>query len=545
MQEEIIGKIKNILGPEVSEDQIKLVRPTDSSHGDFTTSIAFIASAKNKEVGIKNKEWENPLEFAQKIADSIIHDSEFMTHFEKIEVAGPGFINFFIAKESLFKNLLEILEKGEKYGSSDLGKGKKARVEFVSANPTGPLHFGNARGGPIGDVISNVLQFCGYEVLREYINNDKGNQVLELGKTIAARAGFIKVKEDELTYKGEYINELAEKVKDKLEGVSSEKEIMEKAGEEGVRLMFKEIIQDCEIMGIKFDHIVHESDLQKKAPEILAELEKKRLLKEYEGATWFAPKSEYLKDKDAVVIKSDGNYTYFTADVVYHKEKFENGYDLVIDVFGSNTSGHIPKLKALAQALHFDLQSFKVILYQFVRIKRGDKILKMSKRAGNFVTAREVLDEVGKDALRYFILSTRPETHMDFDLELAKKRANENPVYYVQYAHARICSILAKSGTNISSVNQSLLNSETEVDLIRHLVKFPQLVEEIAGSFEVHKLTTYAFSLADKFHRFYEQERVISQDKELTNARLCLAKATQIALKNTLNLLGISAPEKM
>lgn len=516
--------VKNKIEEKLSRFSLTLQTPKDSRFGDYTSNSALVLA---KKLG------KNPMEVAREIVEKIGK----VEGVEKIEVVAPGFINFWLSKEVLQEEVAEIVKLGKNYGSSQIGKGKKARVEFVSANPTGPLHFGNARGGPIGDSIANVLKFCGFEVLREYIDNDRGNQVLELGKTIAARAGLIKVREEELTYKGEYINELATKVRGKLKGLKSEGEIIEKAGQEGVKLVFSEIIKDCEAMGIKFDYLVHESDLQKKAGEALDRLSKKGLLEKRDGALWFGP--------DGVVVKSDGNYTYFTADVVYHSEKFESGYDLVIDIFGSNTSGHVPKLKALAKALDFPLSKFIVILYQFVRVKRGEEIVKMSKRAGNFVTAREVLDEVGKDAFRYFILSTRPQTHMDFDLELAKKRANENPVFYVQYAHTRISSILKKSKVLPAGKVVGLSSSESELELIRELVRFPQVVEEIAQSLEVHKLTTYVLSLADKFHKFYEKERVISEDEELTNARLSLVKATQIVLQNSLHLLGISAPEKM
>ena len=540
------------------EPQIE--RPREEGYGDYSSNAALILFKKYqvsrqsrgspKAASSKYHVWKTSSELAEEIVKILNTKYLIQNTFDKVEIAGPGFINFYISSEYLQSQIPKIIEEGKNYGSSTLGKGKKARVEFVSANPTGPLHFGNARGGPIGDAIANVLSFSGFTVLREYLDNDRGNQVLELGKTIAAKAGLINVLEEELTYKGEYTKELAEKLKSKIDKDIPDEEIIEKAGELGVGIMFEEIIKDCEAMGIKFDKIVHESELQKEAPEVLDSLEKRGLIKKYEGATWFAPNDEYLKDKDAVVVKSDGIYTYFATDIVYHTEKFSSGYDLVIDVFGSNTSGHVPKLKALAAASGLPLNKFIVIMYQFVRIKRGSDIVKMSKRAGNFVTVKEVVDEVGKDALRFFILSTRPETHMDFDLELAKKKANENPVFYVQYANARISSILANSKFKIQNSKlqlkvQNLLKEKTELDLIRELTKFPELINEIAGNFEVHKLTTYATSLADKFHRFYEAERVISEDEKLTNARLELVKATQITLQNTFNLLGISAPEKM
>ena len=418
------------------------------------------------------------------------------------------------------------------------------------------MHFGNARGGPIGDSLASVLEFCGYQVLREYIDNDRGNQVCDLGKTLAARAGFIKVNKADLVYQGAYTKEIAQKIKPKIGRITnlSERQIIQKAGEVGVAILFKEIIADIADMGIKYDLVVHESDLQKEAAKVLSGLEKKGLLVKKEGAVWFAPRNEFLKDKDAVVIKSDGSYTYFTADVVYHQQKFASGYNLVVDIFGSNTVGHVPKLKSLAQALGFDLSKFKVILYQFVRIKRGNEVVKMSKRAGNFVTVREVLDEVGRDATRFFILMHDANSHIDFDLDLARKKSKENPVYYVQYANARICSILTKAKrqtTNakidypLPTTHYQLLTTNYELDLIKQITRLPELVEDIGQSFAVHRLTTYAIELADSFHKFYENCQVLGTGGDLESARLSLILATKIALFNTLKLLGVSAPEKM
>lgn len=540
-------KILKRLG--LNEQNVLVTRSSDLKFGDYFTNIAMTSMRGNKRF---------PMDVAKKIAYSF-ENKVGKTYLDSCQVAGSGFINFFLKKSFWQEQVGDVLKLGEKYGSNDLGKGKKARVEFVSANPTGPLHFGNARGGPIGDTIARVLAAAGYEVLREYIDNDRGNQVLELGKTLAAKAGLIKVKDDELTYKGEYTQELAEKVKNEIGDISNKngEEIVQLAGDIGVKALFEEIIADCRAMGIGFDLIVHESELQAKAKVEIAKLEKKGLIRKKDGALWFSPrqrrglpeaaKNEFLENRDAVVVKSDGNYTYFTADVVYHTQKFESGYDLVIDVFGSNTFGHVPKLKALASVLGFDLKNFIVILYQFVRIKRGNDIVKMSKRAGNFVTVREVLDEVGSDALRFFILMHDANTHMDFDLDLAREKSSKNPVYYVQYAHARISSILsnAKGLKTNAKANYNLLTTDYELALIKQITKFPELVEDIAGNFAAHTLTAYARELADSFHKFYENCKVISEDKDLTAARSNLVRAAQIGLANTLSLLGVSAPEKM
>lgn len=514
----------------------ELTPTQNSSFGDYSTNIA-LQLAKQAVEGIK----QTPLE----IANQILSNLSGLSYLEKAEVAGPGFINFFIKSDFITSGLKEILEQNQKFGSCGVGTGKKARVEYVSANPTGPLHFGNARGGPIGDVLSSVLEFCGFQVLREYLDNDKGNQILELGKTLAARAGLISVPEEELTYKGEYTKELAERIKPKIDSNLGEEEIIVKVGEIGIKILFEEIIKDCKAMGIEYDLIVHESDLQIQAPSVLKELEGKGVLKKHEGALWFAPKSNFLKDREAVVVKSDGGYTYFVADIVYHKEKFDSGYDLVVDVLGSNTSGHVPKLQALAETLGFDLDKFKIVLYQFVRVKRGTEVVRMSKRAGNFITVREVLSEVGNDALRFIILMHSPDTHMDFDLELAKEQSNKNPVFYVQYAHARMANILNKIEQHTDNFNPELLKHPAELAFIKHLVQFPDLIEEISCSFQVHKLTGYAIKLADLFHKFYENCRVIGEERELEKARLVLVRAGKITLANTLNLIGVTAPERM
>lgn len=529
LREKLSAIVVQLYGEKAGDFQ--LTRTVDPKFGDFSCNIALKAS---KELNKK------PMELARELASKL----KDIGLIEKIEVKEPGFINFFLKESYWQEQLSDVLKSGDKFGSNDIGEGKKARIEFVSANPTGPLHFGNARGGPIGDSLGRVLEASGYEVLREYIDNDEGNQVEELGKTLAARAGLIKAKEEDLAYKGSYTLELSKMIK--VNQSQSESEIVKEAGRQGVKILFEEIIEDCKAMGITFDHIVHESELRSKAKAELLKLEKKGLLKQRDDATWFAPRNEFLEDRDAVVVKSDGNYTYFTADVVYHTEKFESRYDLVVDIFGSNTSGHVPKLKALASTLDFPLEKFIVILYQFVRIKRGSDTVKMSKRAGNFVTVREVLDEVGKDALRFFILMHDPNTHMDFDLELAKEKSSKNPVYYVQYAHARISSILAKSQVDSKSKsNYKLLSSKFEIELIRQITKLPELVRDISKGYKVHQLTSYAIGLADSFHKFYENCRVISDDKDLTSARLDLVRATQIGLANTLEMIGVSAPEKM
>jgi arginyl-tRNA synthetase len=516
--------------------EFKVERPKDKSNGDFASNIALFMFK-----GLK-KDYKTPLELAEKLAK----DTKKHALFEKVEAVKPGFINFYLSKEYLTSQVLRIIEEGSFYGSSASNKGKKASVEFVSANPTGPLHIGNARGGPLGDTIANVLEKTGYKVTREYLHNDVGGQVERLGESI-----YYELHPDQKSptyvtpYQGQYVKELALMVEETLNSHEdqTEEELMEDMGEVAVGILFEEIKKDLKDMGITYDSYRKESELRLEIPKVLPKLQK--YLKEKEGALWFAPNDEFLKDRETVVRKSDGEYTYFASDIVYHDEKMSKN-DLSLDVLGANHYGHVSRVQAVIKALGYDVSKFKAILYQFVRIRRGNDIVNMSKRAGNFITAREVLDEVGKDAFRFFLLSPRAETHMDFDLELAKQKSSDNPVYYIQYAHTRISSIFKKA--EIKSYDKSdlsLLKEEEELDLIRSLTTFPYLVEDISKNYEVNALTTYALELAILFHKFYEKVKVISDNSDLTNARLALLKATQITLKNTLDLLGISAPDKM
>lgn len=508
----------------VEESDIEVTRPANSINGDYSTNLALKLSHDSK---------QKPADIAKKLADSI----KTQGYLEKVEVAGPGFINFFIKDKVWQRQVGEVIKADDKFGSNNLGKGKKARVEFVSANPTGPLHFGNARGGPIGDSLASVLEFSGYKVLREYYHNDMGVQVEKLGQSILDVAKGKKLGDQE--YKGEYIKDLVKEIGK----VTNAKD----AGKKAVAFLLKDIIEDLSAIGIKFDNIQAESQLisSGKTKSGVDLLQKKKALKEKDGAIWFAPHDKWLEDRETVVVKSDGDYTYFANDIAYHKIKFQDNPDLVVDVFGSNHHGHVPRLQAVIERMGFDIDKFKVILYQWVRIKRGEEIVKMSKRSGNFVTVREVLDESGKDALRFFILMHDVNTHIDFDLDLAKEKSNKNPVYYVQYAHARIASILAWAKSKPSTVNCEPLTSIYELALIKKISRLPELVEDITDNFAVNQLTTYATELADAFHKFYENVQVLTGKKDEQSARLALINATQIALKNTLSLLGVSAPNKM
>jgi arginyl-tRNA synthetase len=483
----------------------EILPTTDSRYGDYYTNTALkLANQERKQA---------PAEIAKSLVAKLPKSGGVFD----VEVAKNGFLNFKISPEYLQNQVRKINKEAEKYGFVETSRKKKARVEFVSANPTGPLHIGNARGGPIGDTIASVLEMAGYKVLREYLQNDIGGQ----------------------------IDKIVEKMPKDIKEAN-------RASAWATEHMLGEILGDCERMGIEFDKVQKESELESKSTgEVLEKLKKKGALKDNDGAVWFAPSDEYLKDREAVVIKSDGQKTYFANDIAYHNLKFSAGYDLIVDELGAGHDGHIPKLKSAISSLGLDVNKFKVVVHQNVRVKRGSEVIKMSKRAGNFVTAREVLDEVGKDAFRFFMLMFDASTHMDFDLEQAKSRSSENPVYYVQYAHARASSILKRSEKEGFSYNESnkedtsLLTTKAEVSLMRQLARLPELVEDVAGNFAVHLLPNYATGVADLFHKFYESDRVIGDDKKVTQARLSLVLATKIVLKNTLTILGVSAPEKM
>ena len=534
----------------LSSQKIEITHAPDQRFGDYSTNLPLQQQKQDMDKG-----WQYPEQIAKKIVAALGKPD----YLEKTEVISPGFINFFLSKNFLQSQVGQILEKRQSFSTLDIGKGKKARIEFVSANPTGPLHIGNARGGPLGDTIANILESAGFQVFREFYLNDRGEQVRKFGESLFKVVSGVSL--GQLEYKGEYVKEIAEEVKKDIEkqfGTNylkscDKNKLITLFTKIGLKRIEKEIIGDCEAMGINYDWIYRESNFAHKPKGLPSQTETvisrlRSVIKEKDGALWFAPNDEFLKDRESVLIKSNGELTYFANDIGYHVEKFEDEKfgkpDLVIDVLGSTHHGHIPRLQAAIAALGFNVSKLKFILYQFVRVKRGTEIIKMSKRAGNIITAREVLDEVGKDAFRFFMLMHAPSTHMDFDLEQATKQASDNPVYYVQYAHARICSILKKAKT-FAEADLTLLNHQAELALIKQLIKLPEILADISENFQVQILPNYALGTATSFHKFYEQCRVISDDKELTAARLGLLRATRIILGQSLKLLGVGAPEKM
>ena len=553
--------IKTLLGDIVRKialdfkDGILVEVPGNREHGDYTSNVAFcLAKFLHKSPSATADELVKKIKKISAFTEVSADKKEF----SKIE-AKNGFINFFLSPECLRHQLKEILEKKDKYGESNVkGQMSSVNVEFISANPTGPLTIGNGRGGFYGDTLVNILESQGYKVMREYYINDRGEQILTLGRSIKKAQGShslipgieefappwrgegripgIGAVEENL-YRGDYINDLAKQVNRNLS--------VEEAGQKAIELILKTYIRPViRRLGIKFDNWFSEKSLYKgsKYGEIMEDLMRRDFIYEKDGATWM--KTSQLGDsKDRVLIKKDGSETYFLSDILYHFDKFKiRKFDKVIDIWGADHHGYAPRLKAALKALGLPEDNLEIIITQLVRLVKNGKEVKISKRAGVFIKLEELIDEVGLDAARFFFLMYSPNTHMDFDMKLAKERSEKNPVYYVQYAHARISSILRKA--RLKS-NFKLMKNDAELNLVRKLVEYPEILSDIAVNYEVHRLPRYALELAREFHNFYEKYRVITEDKSLTSARLGLVTATKIVLANALNLMGIKAPNKM
>jgi arginyl-tRNA synthetase len=526
---------------------IELEAPREEAHGDYATNVAMILASRAK---------KNP----RKIAESILkHMDDRGAILQKVEIAGPGFINFYL-KENVWATLLEEVEKlGEGYGRSDLGGGRKVMVEFVSANPTGPLHVGHARGAVIGDVVANILGASGYAVTREYYVNDVGNQMNNLGRSVYYRyleLQGVKVDFPAECYQGDYIQDLAREVL-KKEGdryleTGGEEEALPFFTDYAARSIMEGIQDDLRAFGVVFDVYFSERELYKNdgVAKLLEELKQRRLIYEADNASWFKS-TAFGDEKDRVVVRENNVPTYFAADIAYHQNKYARGFDLCIDVWGADHHGYIPRVYASIEAFGRKRETLKIILVQLVSLLRQGKPVAMSTRAGEFVTLREVVDEVGRDAARYNFMMRRSDSHLDFDLDLAKRQSNENPVYYVQYAHARISSIIRtalEKGLAIPAyreIDPAVLTLPEEIALIKSVIRFPEVVEAGARALEPHRLTFYLNDLAGTFHSYYNKNRVISDDPVLSRARLYLVCSVGQVLRNALALLGVAAPEKM
>ena len=516
--------------------------------GDYATNIAMV---------IASKQGTNPRELAGELIQTI-RDADTEGDVSDISVAGPGFINITMSPGFWSRILKTVLEKGEDYACSDMGAGKQVQVEFVSANPTGPLHVGHGRGAALGDALANILQCAGYQVQREYYINDAGNQIQTLGISVYARYLELFGRENvfpEEGYKGDYIREIAERfVKEDgdLYLNMSEDKAVEEIAVKSAPLILDDIRQDLEEFGVFFDLWFSETDLLERGDvqKTLKEMEKRGTTFRHEGALWFRS-TDKGDDKDRVLVKSDGSLTYFASDVAYHRDKYERGFDTVINVWGADHHGYVARMKASIQGLGRDPDDLQIVLVQLVSLVRKGQPVAMSTRAGEFVTLREVRNEVGRDAARFIFLTRKSDSKLDFDLDLAKEKSNDNPVYYVQYAHARICSILRNAeeqGVSLpepGGVDLNLLDLPEEKELIRHIAALPDVIEGVAISMEPHRITTYLRDIATTLHSYYYHHRVLTDEVRVTEARLAMVLGVRTAIAKALALLGVSAPERM
>ncbi|MDR7078646.1 arginyl-tRNA synthetase [Neobacillus niacini] len=546
LKEEIrAAVVKANLATEEQIPDVILEIPKEKAHGDYSTNMAMQLARVAKKA-------------PRMIAEALIENFDrSKASIEKIELAGPGFINFYMNNAYLTDLIPTVLDAGEKYGETNVGGKQKVQVEFVSANPTGDLHLGHARGAAVGDSLCNILAKAGYDVSREYYINDAGNQINNLAKSVEARY-FQALGQDkpmpEDGYHGADIigigKTLAEEFGDKYVNVA-EQERFEFFRDYGLKVEMAKLQKDLEDFRVSFDVWYSETSLYKngKIDEALKVLRDSGYIYEEEGATWLRS-TDFGDDKNRVLIKQDGSYTYLTPDIAYHKDKLDRGFEKLINIWGADHHGYIPRMKAAIQSLGYGRDALEVEIIQLVHLYKDGEKMKMSKRTGKAVTMRDLVDEVGLDATRYFFAMRSSDTHMDFDLDLAVSESNENPVYYAQYAHARICSILRTGEEQGLTADQnadfSLIRAEKEIELLKKLGEFPQAVGEAALKRVPHRVTNYIMELASTFHSFYNAEKVLdSEQPERTKARLALIKTVQITLRNALALIGVSAPEKM
>ncbi|MCD6100448.1 MAG: arginine--tRNA ligase [Candidatus Marinimicrobia bacterium] len=541
-------KIRNLLyeilkSKSIDSVDIRVERPKNPEHGNFSTNLPLLLSKRLK---------KGPLEIAREIVSSIDILPPFLS---KVEVQPPGFINFFLSPKELRNILKEALEKGEDFGKTNIGKGKKALVEFVSANPTGPLTVGHGRQAVLGDSIARILEFHGYDVEREYYYNDAGRQMRILGYSTYVRyrqiLGYNELMPEDY-YQGEYIFDVAKKIFEEYgDSLKDDKEnpVFVEMAE---RMVFSEIRNTLKRLGIEFDSFYNEKDLYEKGNvnSVIERLKEKGALYEKDGALWFKA-GDYGGTGDKVLWKSVvDEATYRLPDIAYHETKIKRGYDLIIDIFGADHHATYPDVLAGLRALGYNIDSIVVLLHQFVTLVEGGRKIKMSTRKATYVTLSELIDELGKDVVRYFFLMRNMNSHLNFDLKLARTEGEENPVYYLQYAHARIASILRNAAlrgmdTEDCTANLDLLNERESLKLMDIIGEFKEIMQLCLKSYEPHHLTTYLQKLATEFHKFYTVHRVLGAEIELSKARLQLVKAVKNVLKSGLRILGITAPEQM
>lgn len=528
---------------DAAADKYTVEVPKHENQGDFSTNIALVLA------GIEKK---NPREIAAQVVERLKNVQELI---ERVEIAGPGFVNVTI-KESVWQLLLkEIDDQQESYGRSDIGGNRRVMVEFVSANPTGPLSIGHGRQAILGDGIARLLEATGHDVYREYYYNDAGRQMRVLGESVRARYLELLGRDHEFPedgYQGEYIYDIARKLVETEDQSLADCESVAPFKQAAERTIFEDISTTLKRMGISFDNYYNEQSLYENGhvDSVIKELTDKGLVYEKDGATWFKT-TELGQEKDRVIIKSSGEPTYRLPDIAYHREKFRRNFDWLVDIFGSDHIATVPDVRAGVEALGYDSSKITVILHQFVTLMRDGKQVKMSTRKANFITVDELLDEVGVDAARFFFMMRKPDSQLEFDLDLATKESQENPVYYVQYAHARVCSILRQAvekGVALpttADADLSLLVEPEEVGLLKQMGSFPTLIESCAMDLEPYRVIFYLMELAGLFHSYYNKHKVISDDGALSRSRLCLISGLRTVFGNGLKLVGLSAPEKM
>ena len=528
----------NNLNIEFNLDDIMVEVPKSRDNGDFSSNIAMQLAKTLK---------DNPRNIAEKIVDEI---SKNTNEIEKVETAGPGFINIYLNNEYVFSGISEIIKKEDNYGSSNIGNNKKIDIEFVSANPTGILHLGTARGAAYGSNLANVMSFAGFDVTKEYYINDAGNQINNLGMSLKERykeACGLEYNMPEDGYYGSEIIDLANKVKNKYntEKLDSDIEFFKKTA---VDYLLNIIKTDLSNFGVTFDVWTSEKDIRAKGriEESLDILDKKGLVFKKDDALWLKT-TVYGDDKDRVLVKSDGSYTYLVPDIAYHLDKFDRGFDYLIDVFGADHHSYVSRLKASIEALGYDKDKLEVRLLQMVRLLRDGNIVKMSKRTGGNITISELVDEIGCDSARYFFATRSLDGQMDFDINLALKKSNENPFFYVGYAHARICSILNDAKEKNLKINCNIkdaIDADSKA-LILKVYEFTNVIEASALKKEPHLITNYVYELASMFHNYYGKHRILTDDVNISEQRLGIIKSVGITINNALRLIGVKAPSKM
>ncbi len=524
----------------LKETDLIFTVPAQSNHGDYSTNAAMMLAR-----ALKRK----PIEIANEIVSHLQYDK---SKIEKIEIAGPGFINFYFSKNFVTKIVAEIHSQGKNFGKSSKFAGKRANVEFVSANPTGPLTVGHGRNAVVGDTIANMLEWIGYNVDREYYFNNAGRQMRVLGDSVRLR--YLEILGENIEfpqdyYQGEYIKDIARKIfeesGDKYKNEPEDGIFKQRAEKE----IFDDIKKTMKNIGIEMNIFYNEHSLYEdgKINKLLELYKTKNLSYEKEGAVWLKL-TELGNEQDKVIVKSSGEPTYRLPDIAYHITKFERGYDLIVDLFGSDHNATYPDVLAGIRVLGYDTEKIKVLIHQFVTIMSGGEVVKMSTRKANYVTLDELIDETGSDVVRYFFNMRSISSHLNFDLDVAKKQSDENPVFYLQYAHARICSIIRmaeEQNLKSSLENLKLLQKDEEQNLLKKLYEFPDEILYSTELFEPHRIANYLESLAALFHKFYTECRIIGSEKKLAEARLALIEAVKIVLRNGLSILGVSAPERM